>query len=564
VLFIDQFEVYFSLSAESRAAFDHEFGIWSAARVDGVHVVLVLREDALGRLAELDPLFANPLAITARLTSLRRPDAESAILNPAQHFGISYSPGVLNHILDELATSSHSEGRILPAYLQIVCTRLIDGLEPGTQVITTDNLARLGGIAKILHSYAEQALSSLSVTDQARAWRILKRATKSDSSRTSLSPSALCANDAEVHVLAVLTERRLIRRLESGDYELSHDRLAQTVRATMTQEEAKLVDMADMARSAYHSWIAYRVPLGEELGRVLLVYCSEPNFLLEPDIRDWLRATNRRLRLVRWRIRALWVLVAAMLLLTCGVLFYYYPLLTTKKPKYEWTDISAGRMLIGDDGNPRSRPKHEVVLRPFRLGKYEVTNEQYSAFVKATRRTPSGPHTDQEPEAPLGPIRRVTWYDANAFCHWIGGRLPTEAEWEMAATWDPVSGQKLAWPWGDTWSAEKLKSFEGGLSATAPVDSYPEGKSPWGNYHMVGNVAEWTSTIEAPYPYRDDDGREDPNALGPRIMRGSSYSHLAGPASPTNRSGLDPAYADPQVGFRCASDAALERGKEAK
>ena len=122
----------------------------------------------------------------------------------------------------------------------------------------------------------------------------------------------------------------------------------------------------------------------------------------------------------------------------------------------------------------------------------------------------------------------------------------------MAATWDPDQMRKQVWPWGDEWNKDNLHSPIG--KGTVSVTSLPESGSAHGVLHLVGNVSEWTSSADLPYPYDAGDGREDTTTITDRIVRGSAYSALPETAAPTNRSGFSPATRDPFIGFRVVWD----------
>ena len=146
------------------------------------------------------------------------------------------------------------------------------------------------------------------------------------------------------------------------------------------------------------------------------------------------------------------------------------------------------------------------------------------------------------------PVTYVTWNDARAFCEWAGAALPSEAQWERAARGD----DERTWPWGDqlpdAWRCS-FESFEG----PPAVGATPEGASPFGALDLAGTVWEWTSTAYRPYPYDAIDGREDPSAFDPRVVRGGSFIHGAGAIRCSARHPLHPGARDHYVGFRVAA-----------
>ncbi len=176
----------------------------------------------------------------------------------------------------------------------------------------------------------------------------------------------------------------------------------------------------------------------------------------------------------------------------------------------------------------REQPQREITLAEYQIGRYPVTNAEYAEFVRATGR-PSPRHWRQgmfPEELASHPVVYVSWYDARAYVEWLKEetgqpyRLPTEAEWEKAARGDTG----LVWPWGDEWDEKKCNMKLSGPGKTTPVGQYsPAGDSPYGCADMAGNVWEWCSSLYQPYPYEVDDGRENLEASGNRVLRGGSW-----------------------------------------
>ncbi len=206
--------------------------------------------------------------------------------------------------------------------------------------------------------------------------------------------------------------------------------------------------------------------------------------------------------------------------------------------------IPAGPFLMGTPDSYTAshssdeHPQHSVYLSAYSIGKYEVTRGEYRAFLTATGR--AAPHYWAETQTwttgqtftqtENHPVVGVTYYDAEAYCAWAGGRLPTEAEWEKAARWD---GHPRVYPWGDIYDVEKCNNYYDTNSAgggyqryqTAPVGSYPSGASPYGCQDMAGNVWEWVGDW-----YKSYSGSSSPidytNSY--RVLRGGSYNLFAG------------------------------------
>jgi iron(II)-dependent oxidoreductase len=250
-----------------------------------------------------------------------------------------------------------------------------------------------------------------------------------------------------------------------------------------------------------------------------------------------------------------------------------------------------------DDGPPDARPAHVVRLAPFRIDVTEVTNEEFVRFletldVRVLRDAVAGSARpddvqgadaamlfDDGAEQPLieiddsdarialsdgrfvpapgfadHPVTEVTWYGAVAFCQWRGARLPTEAEWEATAR----GREGRIYPWGNAPPTPQRAVFARPRGAHEPVGRRPAGATPEGVHDLAGNLAEWTSTLYRPYPYRADDGREDLDSDGERVTRGGDYVFDSSPDRLTTffRAGFSRAvgHGHRHIGFRCATD----------
>jgi formylglycine-generating enzyme required for sulfatase activity len=273
----------------------------------------------------------------------------------------------------------------------------------------------------------------------------------------------------------------------------------------------------------------------------------------------------------------------------------------------EMIDIPTGSFLMGNNGSesysyPSELPQHSVYLSEYSISKYQITRGQYRAFMDAGGYTnPAywsldgwnwrlsansfypevGPPRIQPSywaarqswggggvfsQTDDHPVVGVSYYEAEAFCNWAGGCLPTEAQWEKAARWTGSSPN--VYPWGNVWDAEKCNNYYdhnpagGGYFRfqTAPVGSYPAGISPYGCHDMAGNIWEWCKDwySDSYYSESPTGGWVDPR--GPES--GSSRSHRGGywygdenDCRCAYRRYNDPDYSYYSLGFRLARKA---------
>jgi eukaryotic-like serine/threonine-protein kinase len=258
--------------------------------------------------------------------------------------------------------------------------------------------------------------------------------------------------------------------------------------------------------------------------------------------------------------------------------------------------IDGGKFFMGSDdkdADPDERPAHQVTLSPFCIDLNEITTAEYKACsdVGECKRAPfevewkdirplekkafSPLCNGNHPERAQHPINCVDWDMGAAYCAWVKKRLPTEAEWEFAAR--GPDGRR--YPWGDeppdktrmnacgkeclAWGAKVgvdmgvhgkgMYPDDDGFPATAPVGSFPEGKSRYGLLDVVGNVWEWTSDWEGKYSAEPAVDPTGPKVGDHRIVRGGAFNGaLPSWLRPSQRYSDYPNAHSHAYGFRCA------------
>jgi formylglycine-generating enzyme required for sulfatase activity len=251
----------------------------------------------------------------------------------------------------------------------------------------------------------------------------------------------------------------------------------------------------------------------------------------------------------------------------------------------EMAEITAGKFGMGYDDDPDASPRHTLFLPDYKIGKYPVTNTEFSRFIAAKgylqkkwwckagwnlrqREKWERPRfwKDDRLNAPNQPVVGISWFEAMAYCRWMASQtgtsveLPSEAQWEKAAR-----GRKgRIYPWGNHFAADWANCREGEqrVMSTTPVGIYLKGKSPYGCLDMAGNVWEWTRSLwgkdlykpDYKYPYDPNDGRENTEAEDEilRVLRGGSWDLNRNYARCSSRLRLYPVSRHDSYGFRVA------------
>ncbi len=256
--------------------------------------------------------------------------------------------------------------------------------------------------------------------------------------------------------------------------------------------------------------------------------------------------------------------------------------------------VPGGPFLMGSNDDTTTldneRPQHAVEVETFLIDRYPVTNGEFLQFILAEgynnpawwtadgwqwrkqnnieyplywRKRAGREWTEvglarPRPLALEHPVMCVSWYEADAYARFVGKRLPTEAEWEKAASWDAQRHKKLLYPWGEEQPEARRCNFSDSNRGTTAVGRHPEGCGPYGCFDMLGNVWEWTSTWFHPYPgfiaYPYEGYSMPYFDQQHRVLKGGSWATRCHVLRPTFRNWYNPWVREVFAGFRCAKD----------
>jgi gamma-glutamyl hercynylcysteine S-oxide synthase len=267
------------------------------------------------------------------------------------------------------------------------------------------------------------------------------------------------------------------------------------------------------------------------------------------------------------------------------------PPLRSRAARGEMVRVEAGPFVMGAGAEgfayDNERPRYEADLQTFEIDRTPVTNGDYVEFVEAggyRRRecwSPEGwkwretegierplywtadghvrSFERTESLDPRLPVMHVSWYEADAYARWQGKRLPTEAEWEKAASWGPDGAGPRRYPWGDDGPSGSRTNVDQTAFGPAPAGAFPAGASGYGVLGLVGDAWEWTASDFLPYPgFRAYPYREYSEVFfggGYKVLRGGSWATRPRVVRNSFRNWDYPQRRQIFAGFRCARDA---------
>lgn len=599
VLIFDQFEELFTLhTPEHRRDFIFRLAELVRGRSDrlegepqldggppSLKIVLALREDFLADLEELAPDIPGILHHRFRLGPLTRDSARAAVVEPAGLVGeafetapFSYREEAVDEVLTFLARRRHGAGTlesddVEPVQLQLICQYLEERVrERQTKGDAKVEISRadVGGerhMQRVLEGFYDRTIAAVRPPRERRRVRRLCEKRLISGSRRRLTEDE---DEIRKHYkvgpkrLRQLVDARLLRaepRLGGTFYELSHDTLVEPIlqsrkRRILRQRwvggSVAFVLVCALA-GGWMWWHQIQRGMDAVMNRLLdpgdpLALVEEKLGEIELRYSDWIEQRRlygtmafvladvaRRYPDLRNRADQLGVTIRREFSEKHGVT----PPTPEEDEKYNhriW--IEGAQFMMGSpegEGDSDEHPRHRVTISGFIIQEHEVTNAEYRRFDASHE---SGAADDH-------PAVNISWYDAMAYAAWLGGRLPTEAEWEYAAR--ASCRYEYCDRKGEEAQLSRVGWFRGNSDSLHPVKELEP--NPWGLYDMYGNAWEWVLDWYGPY---SEDPRVDP--WGPptgvdRVIRGGCFWNDAWWTRAADRNGF-PRFEFEVLGFR--------------
>ncbi len=586
-IFLDQFEEFFNeLDPQSRQKFADELHRCIQSDLP-VRWVMAMRKEYLSELRLFEAL--KPFDNRYFLPAFRIEEAQEVIIEPAALKGMTYEDGLVEQIMADIGRDAET---ISPVQAQLVCYALFEELdqEKGENVIShrlyeSPRGRKPGkpGAEGILASHLTRVLDSRLTSGQRKiALTILGSLVTYDGRRAVKTGKVLAAKRelaGELHskVLEILVENRILRveRDENDEktYELAHDYLLQEIAVDPDARARKLAqEILDREVAAWKENKHLRIPQD----KLAMLNVQQGALAVNSDAQHLLDLSHKAHRHARVRnIGSIVLATIIIAVISTLAVTGQIPRLIYRPIEPGWIEIPAGEFLIGSSDEEvtwagaieenelpemafyilfNEQPQHEVHLDSFDIAKYEVSNKEYNQCVRSTICSPPSNDLFHQSQFASFPVTDVNYGQAVTYCEWVGGRLPTEAEWEKAARFGHET-KTPQYAWGDEIDPMKAHVFAGSDNAPLAVGSYsPDGDTAVGLVDMTGNVWEWVSDWYAD-DYYEYGVRENPT--GPpngdwRIVRGGSCCNDWIQARvPFRNSSLRPGDSAADVGFRC-------------
>lgn len=581
LLVVDQFEETFTLCEDltERKAFIENL-LSLAEENSASRVVITLRADFYHHCFDYEGLRLILQKHQANIGAMTQEELREAIVQPAEKNGWDFQPGLVDLILQDVGAE--------PGALPLLSHALLETWKRRQRhTLTLQGYQEAGGVQKAIAQTAESIYRKLSDKEQNIAHNIFVKLTASgedirDTRRRVKKKELLKISKKQVEVTKVL-EILIFARLITADqdsFEVTHEALIrqwERLRKWLDENrESELLHIhltksaQEWQRRGREATELYRGARLQQIQAWMKTHASELSALEIEFVKASLKVKWReQLRLISFTMTGVALLLMVLLEAT-GKLnpFIYQPV----DMKGYWATIPAGTFLMGSSDEEitkalklcaacdfsNEQPQHWVDLPEYQIGKYEVTNRQYAQCVKAGFCQLISGLSNTEADKALHPLVNVNWDDAKKFCEWVGGRLPTEAEWEKAASWDAKTKTKRTYPWGQTidCSHANYSGHNSCVRDTTPVGSYESGKSPYGLYDMAGNVLEWVNDWygETYYQSSPSSNPQGPEAGDFRVVRGGAWSISDYGVRSASRVGYILSYTSSIIGFRCSRD----------
>jgi len=536
-------------------------------------IVVTLRSDFVTPVLQSTEL-QNILRKSLLLPSIGRDRLGKVIKGPAEVAGLNFEAGLIQRMVADTG-----QGEALPL-LAFTLREMYEKLKGKNQF---DHLIydAVGGINGALTKQAERVITLLEEMNPAAVEHVfptlLKLVTINEDNEPAKKRVPLdMLSPIEMEIVQAFVQARLLRTEDENDVQVvgvTHEtlfRVWEPFEIIINDSREDLRIHREINRSA-QQWIrrnqddSYLLS-GTRLDRAKewaeknskQMNVDEKNFFdasLDAFLQESRAIQRRKMSIISVITTAVLMITVAVTLALTGQLnrFIYRPI------ALDWVEIPAGEFTMGNivEGDiefyPSEKPPHTVYLDTYLISRFEITNRQYGQCVKAgVCRPPAFQEYTYEDYA-NNPITYVSWEDADTFCRWTGGRLPTEAEWEKAAR---GSDYPRLYPWGEALPECDLVNYSNCVANTAPVGSYSDGASPYGVMDMAGNASEWVSDWYDENYYQDSplENPAGPNDGTGRVVRGGAWFDSGWLLRVTTRISNNPATRDSYNGIRCVHE----------